>query len=64
MNHLIYQHIRSENDVLETNILPNVAKKNKLFSHKHYGFWQDMDTLRDRELLENLVSQYKTPWIR
>ncbi|MBK5262263.1 MAG: glucose-1-phosphate cytidylyltransferase, partial [Peptostreptococcaceae bacterium] len=29
---------------------------------KHDGFWQCMDTLRDKELLEKLWSQGKAPW--
>ena len=59
----IYQHIRSDNDVLETDVLPLLAKENKLYGHKHNGFWQSMDTLRDKELLENLVLRNMTPWI-
>jgi glucose-1-phosphate cytidylyltransferase len=60
----IFQHINSIDDVLETDILPVVANNNGLFSFKHYGFWQAMDTLRDKELLENLVLQGITPWIK
>ena len=60
----IYYHIKTDDDVLETDVLPVVAKDNCLYSFKHYGFWQAMDTLRDKELLESLVSQDKTPWIR
>ena len=59
----IYQHIRSYNDVLETDVLPNAAKINRLYSYKHYGFWQSMDTLRDKELLEDLISIKNTPWL-
>lgn len=64
VNPSIYNFIRNDNDVLETDVLPIVAEINSLYSYKHYGFWQAMNTLRDKELLENLISQLKTPWIK
>ena len=30
---------------------------------KHYGFWQSMDTLRDKKALENIWKTKKIPWI-
>lgn len=63
-NYKLFNYINDLNDTLETNVLLIIAKNNTLFSHKHYGFWQAMDTLRDRELLENLILQKKTPWIK
>jgi glucose-1-phosphate cytidylyltransferase len=36
----IYNYINNSSDVLEIDVLPNVAKNNTLFSFKHYGFWQ------------------------
>ena len=29
---------------------------------KHHGFWQCMDTLRDKELLEKMIKYKKNPW--
>jgi glucose-1-phosphate cytidylyltransferase len=31
-------------------------------AYKHEGFWRSMDTLRDRETLEDLMEQGKMPW--
>lgn len=64
VNPSIYQHIKSNNDVLETDLLTVLVKRKKLYSYKHYGFWQAMDTLRDKELLEDLISRNDTPWIK
>ena len=33
----------------------SLSKKNKLGAYKHFGFWQCMDTLRDKEILEKKV---------
>ena len=64
VNPSIYHYIKSDKDVFESDVLPIVATKNKLYSFKHFGFWHAMDTLRDKELLESLISQHQTYWIR
>lgn len=60
----IFQKITSYNDVLESDVLPKFAESKTLHSYKHMGFWQSMDTLRDKELLERLISEHNTPWIK
>ena len=39
-----------------------LAEKGKLAAFEHFGFWQPMDTLRDKNLLENLWSLGQAPW--
>ena len=60
----IFSYLNGFNDSLEMDVLPKAAKNKSLFSYKHYGFWQAMDTLRDKELLENLINNNDTPWLR
>ena len=36
--------------------------ENQLMAYKHEGFWRSMDTLRDRQTLEDMVEQGKMPW--
>ena len=47
---------------LERAPLENLAKDKKLTAFKHNGFWQSMDTLREKELLEELWETKKAPW--
>ena len=42
--------------------LETLAKENQLNAYKHEGFWQPMDTLRDKNELERLWSTGKAPW--
>ncbi len=42
--------------------LQSLAKQGELCAYKHDGFWQPMDTLRDKNYLENLWSTQKAPW--
>ena len=42
--------------------LMRLAAENQLMAYEHQGFWQPMDTLRDKHLLEELWSSGKAPW--
>ena len=42
--------------------LENAVKEDNLRAFKHYGFWQCMDTRRDKEYLEKLCKDSKPPW--
>lgn len=49
--------------VWETDVLPCLAEKGELSAYKHDDFWQCMDTLRDKNYLEELIKNKETPWI-
>ena len=42
--------------------LKNLSKNNEMMSFEHQGFWQPMDTLRDKNFLEDLWTSGKAPW--
>jgi len=42
--------------------LKGLAEDGELMSFKHEGFWQPMDTLRDKIYLEELLEKNKAPW--
>lgn len=46
----------------ESDTLPIIAEKKQLSAFKHYGFWQAMDTLREKNLLESLWDSGQAPW--
>jgi glucose-1-phosphate cytidylyltransferase len=50
--------------ILERDPLTRLAKDGGLSMFRHTGFWQPMDTLRDKTLLEGLIAEKKAPWIR
>ena len=49
---LIFKYLKSDKTVLEQEPLTILGKKGNLKAFKHYGFWQCMDTIRDKEILE------------
>ena len=58
----IFDYIANSDTILERDPLENLAKDGQLGAFKHNGFWQPMDTLRDKNLLEYLWTNQKAPW--
>ncbi len=58
----VLQMIDGDQSVWEQDCLPAIAAKSQLNAFQHHGFWQPMDTLRDRQLLEELWQSEKAPW--
>jgi glucose-1-phosphate cytidylyltransferase len=47
---------------LEVDVLPKLAQRGELCAYQHEGFWQCMDTLRDKRQLETMWQSGKAPW--
>ncbi len=56
-------YIRSDSDPFEVGALPSLAKSNELMAFEHVGFWQPMDTLREKQDLEKLAQDGNPPWL-
>src|SRR3954469_8022373 len=59
----ILEHISGDDTWFEREPLENSAAERQLCAYKHQGFWQCMDTLRDKRFLEGLIAQGAAPWI-
>lgn len=60
----IFDRILGDGTVFEREPLESCAKDKELDAFMHKGFWQCMDTMRDKELLESLIAEHNAPWIR
>ena len=52
-----------DNVILEKDILPIISKNRNLIAYKHLGFWQCMDTLREKKYLIEMNKKNKAPWM-
>ena len=52
-------HFLAKNQMFERQPMAKLVKKKKLFAFKHKGFWQCMDTKRDKDLLEKILKGKK-----
>lgn len=55
--------IKDDFDLFETGALPKLANLNQLMAYQHTGFWQPMDTLREKNELEKLALLEIPPWL-
>lgn len=58
----VFELIEGDNTVWEREPLEELARTGQLSAFKHTGFWQAMDTLRDKIKLEELWNSVKPPW--
>jgi glucose-1-phosphate cytidylyltransferase len=58
----VLERITGDDSVWEQEPLKGLAADGELMAFKHEGFWQPMDTLRDKNLLEDLWDANKAPW--
>jgi glucose-1-phosphate cytidylyltransferase len=58
----IFDYIRGEMTQWEREPLERLAEDGELMAYRHEGFWQCMDTLRDKKLLQDLWESGDAPW--
>lgn len=58
----VFDYIKEDATVFEREPLERLADEGEINCYKHYGFWQCMDTMRDKEKLEMLWQKNMAPW--
>jgi len=58
----ILNYLKDDNTSLESDALEQLASERQLVAYRHEGFWQCMDTPRDKRLLEGLWQERRAPW--
>ena len=58
----IFEYLDGDACVFETTPLERLAAEGQLMSYRHTGFWQCMDTLREKEMLESMWARGVAPW--
>ncbi len=62
INPEFFELIEGDNTILEKEPLEKVAEMGELMAYQHDGYWQCMDTKRDRDHLEKLWQSGEAPW--
>ncbi|MDX2471612.1 MAG: glucose-1-phosphate cytidylyltransferase [SAR324 cluster bacterium] len=58
----VIDYITDDTTTWEAGPMERLANEGQLSAFKHHGFWQPMDTLRDKQYLESLWDEGKAPW--
>lgn len=64
LNPEVFDYIEGDDTVFEKEPLEKLANEGQLMSYKHRGFWQCMDNIREKNMLEKLLAAGKAPWKR
>lgn len=59
----VSKYIESIDEPFETGALVRLTNESQLMSYQHSGFWQPMDTLREKRELERMAMQKNPPWL-
>ncbi|MBQ2801092.1 MAG: glucose-1-phosphate cytidylyltransferase [Lachnospiraceae bacterium] len=62
LNPEIFDYIKDDTTVFEKEPLERCAAEGQLMAYRHEGFWQCMDSMRDKKLLEDLWNSGQAPW--
>ena len=62
-NEKIFKYIKNDLNMLEREPFQKLTQKRELMAFKHFGFWQCMDTMRDKKILNKLLKEKKAPWL-
>lgn len=60
----IFQYLRDDASILERSPLETLAAEGQLMAYEHSGYWQCMDTIRDRDALQAEWSSGEAPWLK
>ena len=61
-NNEIFKYLPNHKSMLERYTMNKLTKENQLKAYKHRGFWQCMDTMRDKKLLNKIWKSKKKKW--
>ncbi len=61
-NRKVFDYIEGDHTILENVPYEKLATDGEMMAFRHNGFWYPMDTIRDKELLENLWNNKEAPW--
>jgi glucose-1-phosphate cytidylyltransferase len=60
----VFDYIKGDHMPWEDEPLKKITNENQLNSFKHYGFWQPMDTIREKSILEEMYKSGTAPWVK
>lgn len=58
----VFDYLYDDNTILERHPLETLANNDQLVAYKHHGFWQPMDTIRDRDFLNQCCDDNQASW--
>lgn len=64
LNRRIFDYLENDETILEREPLEKLAREGEVVAYRHNGFWQCMDTMRDKTRLDVLLMENRAPWVK
>lgn len=62
LNRKVMDYIEADNTIWERGPVERLAKDGELMGYRHYGFWSCMDTVKEKNILEEMWATGRAPW--
>ena len=62
LNPEIFEYLQDDNTIFERDPMERLASEGQLMSYMHKGFWQCMDTKREKDMLQKIWESGDVPW--
>jgi glucose-1-phosphate cytidylyltransferase len=59
----VLKYLEGDSEPFESKALPDLVNEGQLMAFQHFGFWQPMDTLREKQDLERMLQLSPPPWL-
>jgi glucose-1-phosphate cytidylyltransferase len=59
----VLKYLEGDSEPFESKALPDLVNEGQLMAFQHFGFWQPMDTLREKQDLERVLQLSPPPWL-
>ena len=59
----IFEYIENDADVFEVDVINRLSQQKSINIYKHHGFWHAIDDIRDKEIVEGLISKNQFDWM-
>ena len=60
----VFKYLEDDTTVFEKKPLVSLANDGQLMGYQYDGYWQCMDTKREKDLLDKLIEEKKAPWMK
>ncbi len=64
LEHKVFDYLKDDATIFERSPLEALSEESQLMAYEHSGYWQCMDTVRDRDALQAIWNSGQAPWIR
>ena len=60
----VFRYLEDDTTIFEQRPMRTLAKEGQLSAYEYDGFWQCIDTKREMDLLDRMITNHEAPWMK